>query len=59
MLTQKAGRPDAHSYSTQPSAHRSLALLCVPPGWNSSGAIYVGVACANTGFLYKLIMLCP
>lgn len=45
------GRPDAHSYSTQPSAQRSLALLCTPPDWNSSGAMYVGVACAQRGSL--------
>lgn len=33
------GRPAAHSYSTQPSAQRSLAVLCVLPSLNSSGAM--------------------
>jgi len=43
---RNGGRPAAHSCSTQPSAQRSLALLCTPPGRKSSGAMYVGVACA-------------
>ncbi len=40
----KGGCPAAHSYSRQPSAQRSLALLCCPAPLNSSGAMYAGVA---------------
>ncbi len=42
-LAEKGGCPAAHSYRMQPSAHKSLAVLCGPL-WNSSGAMYAGDA---------------
>lgn len=39
LLLMKGGRPVAHSYSTHPRDHRSLAVEWGAPSLNSSGAM--------------------